>query len=259
MRRASIYLALLGLVVLGVPAVATAAPKVTLKAKYVPIPGIHHSGNILGAPAAAQIEWTISGTEYGGFPAPLIGINTYSPAGQKVTSHGFVTCSPSALENVGPKACPKKSKVTLAGSANGVVSFGNERVEEKVLVEGFFAPGGKLTFFTQGVTPVALEFLSNTSYTNTHGAFAQKFISDIPLVETVPGAPDASTLSITVRVGYAFKKHKKVVSYLTVPKRCKHGLQVKSEMIFANTAALPSKVPGETVTSSYKAPCPRKK
>src|SRR5271166_3431576 len=68
MRRASTCLALLGLAVLGLPAAASAAPVVTFKAKAVPIPGFPHTGNILGAGAAEQVEWTIKGTEYGGFP-----------------------------------------------------------------------------------------------------------------------------------------------------------------------------------------------
>ncbi len=81
----------------------------------------------------------------------------------------------------------------------------------------------------------------------------------MPLVETVPGAPDASTESINVTAGAAIKKNGKAIYYGKVPKKCpKGGFPLKSELVFANIAALPSRATGEVVTSTYKAPCPRK-
>ena len=103
MRRASTCLALLGLAVLGLPVLASAAPVVTLKAKAVPIPGFPHTGDILGAGAALQTEWTIKGTEYGGFPPPLIGVNFYLPVGTKLHPQGFATCSTPRLKNSEPR------------------------------------------------------------------------------------------------------------------------------------------------------------
>ncbi|HXD53485.1 MAG TPA: hypothetical protein VN618_01900, partial [Solirubrobacteraceae bacterium] len=86
MRRASSCVAVLGLAVfaLALPGAASAAPKVTFKAKAVPIPGFPHTGNIFGAGAAVEAEYTISGTEYGGFPPPLTHVNFYLPAGTKL-------------------------------------------------------------------------------------------------------------------------------------------------------------------------------
>ena len=109
MRRASTCLALVGLVVFALAGVASAAPVVTLKAQPVAIPGFPHTGNHKGAGAAAQAEFTISGTEYAGFPPPLIGVNFFLPTGSKINSKGFKKCSVEALKNTGPKACPKGS------------------------------------------------------------------------------------------------------------------------------------------------------
>jgi hypothetical protein len=259
MRRASTCLALLGLAILGSPVAASAAPVVTLKATAVPIPGFPHTGNILGAGAAVHFEWTVKGSEYAGFAAPLVGVNTYFPAGTKINPTGFVTCSPTSLKNIGAKSCPAKSRLTTAGEALGVVSFGTERVPEKVSIEGFFAPGGQLQFLTVGATPASFEFIS-TSHKATVGVpYGPEYITEVPLVETVPGAPDGSVESISVTAGAAYKKNGKAVYYGTVPKKCpKGGFPLKSELIFANTAALPARVPGEVVTSTYKAPCPRK-
>jgi hypothetical protein len=255
MRRASIRMALLGLIVLCLPAAASATPTVTFKAVAVPIPGFPHTGNIRGAGTALRVEYTIRGTEYGGFPPPLVGINFYTPAGSKIDTKGFATCSPATLEQVGPSACPSKSKVTIAGEGLGVVSFGNERVEERASIKGFFAPGGRLQFYTQGSSPVELEFLSPGHYLNFGGSYAQKFITAVPLVETVPGAPDASVLSVKVTVGAAYRKGKKTVYYGTTPTKCPKGnLPLKSELIFAGLGGLPEQV----VPVTYKAPCPRR-
>jgi hypothetical protein len=257
MRRASTCLALLGLAVLGVPSVAAAAPAVTFKASAQKIPGFPHTGNILGAGALEQVEWTIKGTEYGGFPAPLVGVNVYEPAGTKLHPQGFTTCSLATLKSAGAKGCSSKSRFAT-GSANGVVSFGESRVEESTKISGFFVPGG-YAFYTQGVSPVLLEFISNSHITNSGAPYGPKIATDVPLVETVPGAPDASVFSIKVSAGAAIKKNGKAIYYGTLPKKCpKGGFPLKSELIFANISALPSRVPGETVTTTYNAPCPRK-
>jgi hypothetical protein len=233
---------------------ASATPTVTFKAKAVPIPGFRGTGNILGAGAALQVQYTIAGTEYGGFPPPLIGVNFYMPAGTRLHPRGFAACSPGALQNIGPSACPRRSRVTLSGTALGVVSFGQERVEERASIQAFFAPGGALQFYTQGSSPVSLEFLAPSHVIGSNGPFAQKFVTSVPLIETVPGAPDASALSISLRLGAAFRKGKHVTSYGTMPKRCpKGGFPLKSELLFAGVGGLAP----QTVAVTYKAPCPR--
>ena len=97
MRRAFTCLALLGLAVLGVPALASAEPTAQIssfKAKAVPIPKPGggtwpHTGNILGAGAAVEAEYQITGAGYGvttqnpagGIP-PISQVNVFSPAGR---------------------------------------------------------------------------------------------------------------------------------------------------------------------------------
>jgi hypothetical protein len=253
-RRAITSAVVLGLVGLGLPVTAMAAPKVTFKARAVPIPGFRGTGNILGAGAALQVGYTISGTEYGGFPPPLIGVNFYTPAGTKLHPRGFATCSPSALQNMGPSACPRRSRVTLSGTALGVVSFGQQRVQERASIQAFFAPGGGLQFYTQGSSPVSLEFLSPSHVVGSGRPYAQRFVTSVPLIETVPGAPDASALSISLKIGAAFRRGRKVTYYGRVPKRCpKGGFPLKSELLFAGVGGLAA----QTVTVTYKAPCPR--
>ncbi len=257
MRRASTCLALLGLAVLGLSTTASAAPTITLKGVAVPIPGVPHSGNILGAPAAFKAEYTISGTEYGGFPAPLIGVKFYGPSGAKLHPQGFGTCAPEVIEQRGPSPCSKKSIAGPKGSASGVVSFGTERVHETVSVQPFFAPGGNLEFFVDGTTPVSIEILSKGHVVSTSPPFGPTVLAEVPLVESVPGALDASTENISVTVGAAYKQGKKLVSYITVPKKCPAGgFPLKTVMEFGSVSN--PKEPGEKSEASYKAPCPKK-
>ena len=92
MRKASICCVALSVAVLALCGVASATPTVTFKAKAVPIPGFPHTGNILGAGAALQSEFTIEGNEYGGYSPPLIGVNVSLPSGAKLHPSGFPTC-----------------------------------------------------------------------------------------------------------------------------------------------------------------------
>lgn len=242
---------------------ASAAPKVTFKAVAVPIPGFPHTGNILGAGAAVQGQFTIQGEEYFGHPPPLIGVNVQLPKGTKLHTSGFPTCNPTILTELKePEKCPKKSKAGPVGTAEGFVQFGSSIVKEKVTVESFFAPGGGLQFFVQGRSPTIIEIVSTGKYTNLNGGggFGPELVTAVPLIKTVPGAPFGSTSSINVRVGAAIKKGKETIYYGRVPKTCpKGGFPVKAELIFAKEDALPAAEPGEVVTVLSKAPCPPRK
>jgi len=250
MRRASTCLALLGLAVLGLSATASAAPTITFKGEAVPIPGVPHSGDILGAPTAFKTEYTISGTEYGGFPPPLVGVKFYGPSGAKLHPQGFGTCEPAVIEKSGPGPCPKTSIAGPKGSASGVVSFGTERVSETVSVQPFFAPGGNLEFYVQGTSPVSIEILSKGKVVSASPPFGPTVEAEVPVIESVPGALDASAKEINVTVGAAHKQGKKTISYLTVPKKCpKGGFPLKTVMSFLG---------GATAEATYKAPCPKK-
>lgn len=264
MRRASTCLAVLGLALMALTSAASAAPTVTFKAKAVPIPKAGggtwpHTGNIYGAGAAFQSEFTISGTEYGGYPPPLIGVNVTLPKGTKLHTGGFPTCSDSIIkEQKEPSKCPKGSSAGPLGHAKGFVVFGTERVEEEVSVQSFFAPNG-LEFYVSGHTPTVIEIVSTGHYSNlgSGGGTGPKFIGTVPLIETVPGAADGSTSTINVIVGAAFKKGNKTTYYGTVPKKgqCpKGGFPLQAELTFAGLGGLQQQV----VSVSYKAPCPRR-
>jgi hypothetical protein len=250
LRRMSISLAVLGLVVLGLTSTASAAPTFMFKAEAVPIPGFPHTGDILGAGAMIEGTGTVSGTEYGGFPPPVTEIKAYAPAGLKLHPQSFATCAPSVIERSGSGACPKRSIAGPKGSARGVVSFGTERVEETASVQPFFAPSGDLVFFVDGTTPVSIEILVPVHVLSASPPFGLEFSGEVPLIESVPGALDASAEEVTIGVGAAYRRGKKTISYITIPKKCsKGGWPVKIQLSFLG---------GATAEASYKIPCPRK-
>jgi hypothetical protein len=258
MRRASTCLAVLGLALLALPGIASAAPTVTFKAKAVPIPGFPGTGDILGAGTALQAEYSIEGTEYDGSPPPIIGINFYLPTGSKLHPTGFPTCSKPVLEQFGPVKCPKGSAAGPIGKVEGYVTFGGERVEEGLELSSYYAPGGGLEFFADGHSPVSLEIISNGHYVNLGGGggYGPKLITEVPLVASVPGAPYASVRTISVKAGSAYKSHGKTIYYGRVPTKCpKGGFPVKTEVIFAENGEIGKP---ETVDATYKSPCPRK-
>jgi hypothetical protein len=252
MRRASTCLALIGLAVLGLPVAASAAPKVTLIAKAVPIPGFPHTGNILGAGAAVEFKITIKGTEAtGGVPSQITEVKTWLPAGTKLHPQGFVTCLPATLENIGPSGCPKKSQASPVGSAGVVDPIGGELVKENSTLQAFFAPGGQLQFYGNAAAPISAQLIVSTGhYINSRPPYGPEFVGPVKLVDTVPGAPPISTESINIKIGAAYKQGKKTVYYGTVPTKCpKGGFPLKVELTFNS---------GETAATTYKAPCPKK-
>jgi hypothetical protein len=249
----------LAIAVVSLPTAAFAAPNVTVKAKILPVlknpaspkgGSYPKTGNILGAGASVEAQMTISGTEYGGFPSPLTGVVVYLPSGTKLHPQGFATCSSVVLESHEVQNCPKKSVASPKGEVLGVVSFGGTRVPEKATVQAFFTTGGKIAFFTEGREPAVLEVLSTGDFSGAPSPFAQKLNAVVPLVSTVPGAPYASVLSIKIRVGAAYMKGKKLISYGTVPSKCpKGGFPAKTELKYLS---------GETSTVNIKVPCPKK-
>jgi hypothetical protein len=236
-------------------AAAPAAPSVRFRAEAMPIAGFPQTGNIEGAGEAIDTEFHISGSEYGGFPPPLIHLAVYLPAGTTLHWTGFPKCAPSTLEpaGTGPRGCPKGSGAGPVGTVKGFVAFGTEIVPETASIQAFYAPGGGLTFFTFGHEPVLLEILSKANYVPASGMFSKELQADVPLVETVPGAQDMSTSLIDVKFGSAINRAGLTGYYLRTPGGCPlKYLPFKAEMTFAGLGGLPE----QTVTAIYKAPCP---
>jgi hypothetical protein len=267
MRRLSAFLTVLGLCALAPPGIVSAAPRVTFKAAVVPIVGFPHTGNVLGAGAAVQIEYTISGTESrGGVPQPLTGVNLYLPAGFRVHPGGLATCSAQTLELYGPIKCTRGS---AAGPTGQVVLAGREsgsRPEEGT-IESFYLPGGELEFFTAARAPYSLEIYTQAHFVNLAGGggVGPEMIAEAGKSQ-IESPEKPSTEKVKVQLGSAYRTGGRAHYNLTLPKKCpRGGFPIKAELKFAaHEGASPAPeergavLPEQTLTESYKTACPRK-
>jgi hypothetical protein len=257
MRTFACRVAVLGAAFWTLASGAYAAPTVIFKAKAVPINGFLHTGNFYGAGAAVETELTIKGSEYGGYPPPLIGVKVYLPTGVKLHPSGFPTCSTQIIERIEPEKCPKRSSAGPPGFADGFVVLG-ERVPERVSLESFYAPGGGINTIVLGHTPASIEIMSPGTFSNLAGGagFGPVASFKVPEIISIPGSAAASTEKLVAKLGTAIKKGKTTFYYATMPNKgeCHGGLKVKAELTFAENG---SELTPETVTRSYDAPCPR--
>jgi hypothetical protein len=232
------------------PTLAFGTPVVTLKAKILKIPGFPGTGNCLGCGASLEATFAISGTEYAGGPPPVTRVNFYFPKGTKIDTRGFPTCSASALERGGSAGCTRRSRAGR-GESQGFVSLGGERVRETVAVQPFFATGGGLNFWIEGNTPVKIEKVAQGHWTTAAAPYGPELVTEVPLIESLPGAPDASATTIRVVSGGAIRKGRKTTYYGKIPQTCpRGGFPGKAEVSFLNAG---------TVTVSTRVPCPPKR
>ncbi len=253
MRRASTCLALLSLAVLGLPAAASAAPSVTFKPTVIPIPKFPHTGNILGAGAGVQAEFTITGTDStGGVPSQLRKVVVDLPTGTKISVQGFTTCASSTLESSGPEGCPKSSVASPIGTAVAEAPIGGTTVRVPGTLEAFLSPNGGLNFYANTGAPISAQIISVGTFVSPEAGYGPKLEVVVPPIPSVPGAPNASIVAINVKVGAAIKKGKTTHYYGRLPSKCNKsaGLHWKTELTFES---------GETSTATAKTVCPKKK
>jgi hypothetical protein len=263
-RRAAAATCAGALAMLALPALAAARPEVGFKATAAPIPAYPETGNFYGGGAALRLEWTIEGREYESSPPPLVGVHLFLPRGFAINNSGWVTCRLprwfNQVEPLGPsRGCPIASHAGPPGSVHAVVSLGSPRVPETTRAEAFYAPEGALAMEVLGHNPLSVEMAGLGRWVRPHAGFGPELGLPIPLTESLPGAAFVSIESLQMQIGTARGPHKssKATYYVTLPGRracTRGGFRFKSELAFAAVAGLPP----QTVTTTYRAPCPRR-
>ena len=238
----SLSLSIFALLAVAAPGVAGAAPMIALA------PEVSSGG--LGGLGSVNITVHLDGTEYGGFPPPVVGVTLRLPSGTALNPGNRSTCSKLTLEQAGPSACPKSSEAGPVGRATGIVSFGSERVEETATLQSFLAPGGGLNFFLNGHSPVSLEILASATVA------ANVLSIEVPLVSTVPGAPFASLTEMEFRLGDTRPEEEasSLNSGLILPSECTGHLAWSASVTFDQGGSNP--VIPETVESPAETGCP---
>jgi hypothetical protein len=217
-RASGILLALLA-VLLGsaiVPAVASAARSVTFASTFSLV-------SRLGEGTVYTTELTFAGSEYNGLVAPLTELTVHLPAGTGLSAAGFPTCNKFTIEQFSPSGCPAGSLAGPAGTVSMIVSFGTEKVPEEATLQPVFGPGGVLYVALEGHAPVALETIMEGHYQGDSPPYSQDLVLSIPLMETVPGAPDVSITALTLNVGVSREESGVTFNSVSVPNTCPSG------------------------------------
>lgn len=265
MRRLPTYLAVLVAIVIALPGAACAAPGVAFKASFVPIRGYRRTGNIFQAGAILHAVYKITGTEYGGFPPPLIGVTIYLPSGTKTHPLRFKTCPTQViLKSREPESCPRASEGGLLGRMKGIVTFRGTRVPEEATLQSFFTPHLGVGFLAIGRSPIPLKIPWIARYGDFSGG--EGFGGDLiahTLDGTNPGASGISVEEIDFNIGAARHIRQRLkprrlrsVYYLTLSRSScpRGGFPFKAELTFASIGDLPQ----QTVTALDFAPCPHR-
>jgi hypothetical protein len=149
----------------------------------------------------------------GKVPPPLIGIELHYPnnLGLGLSGLGLATCNVSAMEAAGPGGCSPNAVMGFGEVLTGIV-LGTEIVSEVAPITIMRAPdrGGHLAvlFYAEGTAPVDARIIFPGLLLPSAAPFGGVVNIGVPLVETLPGAPYVSVISLRSTIG-----PKKVIYY----------------------------------------------
>ncbi|HEY5343364.1 MAG TPA: hypothetical protein VIJ66_06860 [Solirubrobacteraceae bacterium] len=183
----------------------------------------------LGAPTTVSLGFQISapGEQV---PSPLTGFDFHYPSNLGIATSGLgvASCPIAELEAHGPSVCPPDSRMG-SGSAFVKIPVGGEVETETAsiaLVAG--PPQGRFVRVLVGVTglsPVIARIVMPSLL------LAGDLRLTVPLVESLPGAPYVSVVSVHVTIGgnltYYERRHGRTVAYhpegIGLPRTCPRG------------------------------------
>jgi hypothetical protein len=239
------------------PATAGAAQAVKLHASLTP--------EQLGAGTTIAFAFTVSSTAAGHVPSPLTGVELLYPAnlGLATSGLGLATCTATILEELGPEGCPSESQMGY-GAGLVEVPFGPEILQETATTKVFMAQLNHghlgLVFYADGATPVAAQIVFPGLVLPASDPYGGNLSTTIPLVPTLPGAPDAAVVKLSTTIGpehitYYERIHGRYLPYhprgIVLPRTCPPGgFKFAARFTFQDT----------THASAHTAvPCPRRR
>jgi hypothetical protein len=245
--------ALATLLVLCLPVAARSTPAVSLRAALEP--------ERLGAGTTIKFGFTVT-IPSGQAPSPVTEVDLRYPAnlGIGTSGLGLATCEPRTLETLGPPGCPSDS-VMGYGSAQVDVPFGPELLQEAARTTTFMAPlqNGHLglLFFADGESPVYAQLVFPGLVLPAPAPFGGSLDATLPLVPSVPEAPDAAIVKLSSTLGpshitYYEYIHGRSIPYhprgILLPRICpRGGFQFDAELSFYD---------GRHASAEATVPCP---
>jgi hypothetical protein len=180
------------------PATAVlASQSATLGASFVPYR--------LGAPTTIAINLQIQAPA-GQIPSALTEVEVRYPENLDFARSGLglAVCSPSTVEAAGASGCPADS-IIGRGDALAELRFGAQLVTENASISIARAPDAEghiaLLLYASGPSPVNTQILSPAQLLPTSPPFGGRLDMELPIVPSVPGAPDVAIVSLRVTLG----------------------------------------------------------
>jgi hypothetical protein len=223
------------------PPSAVAVPAVTLQAALRP----EHLG------AGTTIKFAFSIVYSDETPSPLRTIELRYPANLGIATSGLgvATCRAAELEVDGPPGCPSTS-VMGYGSGLVEVPFGFSTVREGVRLTTFMAPlrDGHLglLFYAEAAGPISAELIFHGLVLPAATPFGGNLTTAVPLVPTLPEAPDAILAKFSTTLGpehityWEYSKGRYIPYHprgILLPPRCPHGgFPFAAAFVFENGA-----------------------
>src|SRR5664280_1272420 len=191
-------------------------------------------------------------------PAALTLLDVRLPPGMGVDTSGLATCRPSALAH-GPQGCSRNSRVG-SGSVDVRVPLGDVVRPEIAALTVFNGPRKvghtSLLFYAAGRLPIATQLVFPGVI--VPGALGDSIEATIPLIPTLPEAPDAAIVAMSSTLGTRQLTYYRTVGRrrvrftpkgATVPARCPAGGFPFSVAFGFNDAS--------TATATATVTCPR--
>jgi hypothetical protein len=209
-------------------AAASAETSVSLGASFSPYR--------LGARTTIELSFQLRAPA-GEVPAALTDAEVRYPPdlGIALSGLGLAVCSPATLEAAGTSGCPANS-IMGHGDAVAELRFGTQIVTESATISIARAPdqGGHvaLLLYVSGPSPVNTQILSPAQLLPASGPYGGRLNIEVPLVASVPGAPDLAIVKLSVTVGpqgltYFERVGDQTLAYrpkgILLPTRCPRG------------------------------------
>jgi hypothetical protein len=159
----------------------------------------------LGAPTTIELDLRIQAPA-GQIPSALTEVEVRYPQdlGFALSGLGLAVCSTAMLEQAGASGCPADS-IMGGGSATAELSFGTQLVIENASISIARAPDQEghisLLLYASGPSPVNTQILSPAQLLPTAPPFGGRLNMQLPIIPSVPGAPDVAIVSMDVTIG----------------------------------------------------------
>lgn len=178
-------------------ATADATQSVALGAAFTPYR--------LGAPTTIDLNLQVQAPA-DQIPSALTEVEVRYPQnlGFALSGLGLAVCSSATLEAAGLSGCPADS-IMGRGNALAELRFGPQLVTEKATISIARAPDQEghiaLLLYASGPSPVNTQILSPAQLLPAGPPFGGRLDMQLPVIPSVPGAPDVAIVSLRVSLG----------------------------------------------------------